>query len=112
MDEDDDEGDGFTLSATVATVTSRPRTKATRKRAKSADGAQVVSYRHLDKRVNNPEVGMVHPENDPDKPKTTWAYDPHIDPAVQFDIGRAQIEKLIDDALDSGDLERGVPWPS
>lgn len=104
--EEDDEGDGFTLTATVATVTSRTRAKATRKRAKSADGAQVISYRHLDKRVNNPEVGMVHPENDPDKPKTTWAYDPHIDPALQFDIGRAQIEKLIDDALDSGDLER------
>ncbi len=104
--DEDDEGDGFTLTATVATVTTRTRGKATGKRAKSADGAQVISYRHIDKRVNNPEVGMVHPENDPDKPKTTWAYDPHIDPALQFDIGRAQIEKLIDDALDSGDLER------
>lgn len=105
--EDDDEGDGFTLTATVATASARPRTKtSTKKRTKASDGAQVVSYRHLDKRVNNPEVGMVQPENDPDQPKTPWAYDPHIDPALQFDIGRAQIENLIDDALESGDPER------
>ena len=32
-----------------------------------------------------------------------WMYDPHIDPALQFDIGRAQIETLIDNALASGD---------
>jgi hypothetical protein len=55
--------------------------------------------------VNNPEVGMVHPENDPEQPKTTWTYDPHIDPALQFDSARARIEKLIDDALASGDTE-------
>ena len=72
----------------------------------SGDGAQVLSYRHLDKRVNNPEVGMVHPENDPDQPKTKWAYDPHIDPALQFDSSRSRIEKLIDDALASGDKDR------
>jgi adenine-specific DNA-methyltransferase len=46
---------------------------------------------------------LVDPETDPDAPKTTWAYDPHIDPAVQFDVGRAGIERFIDDALASGD---------
>jgi hypothetical protein len=71
--------------------------------AKSADGTQVLSYRHADRRKNNPEVGMVDPETDPDQPKTTWAYDPHIDPALQFDVGRAGIERFIDDALSSGD---------
>jgi adenine-specific DNA-methyltransferase len=30
-------------------------------------------------------------------------YDPHIDPALQFDVGRAQVEKLIDDVLASGE---------
>ena len=35
--------------------------------------------------------------------ETAWRYDPHLDPALQFDVGRAQIEKLIDDALASGD---------
>lgn len=64
---------------------------------------QVLSYRHDDTRVNNPEVGMVHPGNDPDQPKTAWAYDPHLDPALMFDSQRASVERLIDDALASGD---------
>lgn len=70
----------------------------------TADWKQmIVSYRHDAKRVNNPDVGMVNPETDPDQPKTAWAYDPHIDPALQFDVQRAHIERIIDDALESGD---------
>jgi len=64
---------------------------------------QILSYRHSDKRVNNPEVGMVTPRTDPDAGKTRWAYDPHLDPVLQFDPQRSRIEKLIDDALASGD---------
>jgi adenine-specific DNA-methyltransferase len=45
----------------------------------------------------------VDPDTDPAQPKTTWAYDPHIDPALQFDVGRAGIERFIDDALANGD---------
>lgn len=73
--------------------------------AQSPDGsaAQIISYRHADKRKNNPEVGIVTPATDPEAGKTRWAYDPHIDPALQFDPSRAAIEKLIDDALASGD---------
>lgn len=99
--EDDDE---FALESEEEPE-ARPRkaSKSKRKAARSNDPAQVVSYRHLDKRANNPEVGMVHPENDPDQPKTTYAYDPHIDPALMFDTARARIEKVIDDALASGD---------
>ena len=51
--------------------------------------------------MNNPEVGMVHPENDPDQPRTAYAYDPHIDPALMFDSARARVEKVIDNALAS-----------
>jgi adenine-specific DNA-methyltransferase len=76
-------------------------TKAKTRGAESEE--KVVAYQHKDHRTNNPEVGLVTPDDDPDQPKTTWAYDPHIDPALQFDIGRAQIERLIDDALASGD---------
>jgi len=68
--------------------------------------AQILSYRHRDKRVNNPEVGMVNPKTDPDAGKTRWAYDPHLDPALQFDPQRSRIEKLIDDALASGHTEQ------
>ncbi len=81
----------------------RKRRVPTTAKGAAGDEAQILSYRHPDKRKNNPDVGMVKPENDPEQPKTTWAYDPHLDPALQFDMGRAAIEKLIDDALASGD---------
>ena len=68
--------------------------------------AEILSYRHLDKRVNNPEVGMVTPFTDPDAGKTRWKYDPHIDPSLQFDSQRAWTENLIDDALASNDPEQ------
>lgn len=44
---------------------------------------------------------MVNAASDPDQPKTIWAYDPHLAPELQFDIRRARIETLIDDALES-----------
>ena len=76
------------------------------KQKKAAGKPTIISYRHTDKRKNNPEVGMVSESTDPDDGKDRWCYDPHIDPALQFDFGRAQVEKLIDDALESGDPER------
>ncbi|MBC6941121.1 MAG: hypothetical protein DWB45_00155 [Xanthomonadales bacterium] len=72
---------------------------------KGEDGVQVIAYQHDQKRRNNPDVGVVTPETDPEQPKTTWAYDPHIDPALQFDSARATVETLIDDALASGDAD-------
>ncbi|MCO5094063.1 MAG: site-specific DNA-methyltransferase [Xanthomonadaceae bacterium] len=77
------------------------KTEAASRRA--SEDARVIAYRHDQKRKNNPDVGVVTPETDPEQPRTTWAWDPHIDPALQFDVGRAQIERLIDDALASGD---------
>ena len=64
---------------------------------------KVLSYRHDQRRVNNPEVGLVTPDDDADEHETRYAYDPHIDPALQFDSSRARFENLIDDALASGD---------
>lgn len=77
--------------------------KATRARRPAGGRTPVIAYRHDHKRINNPDVGVVTPETDPEQPRTTWAYDPHIDPALQFDVRRARIEALIDDALASGD---------
>ena len=65
--------------------------------------AQVLAYRHPDRRKNNPEVGLVNTESDPEQPKTAWAYDPHLDPALQFDSARAQADALIADALAGND---------
>jgi len=63
---------------------------------------QVLSYRHPDRRVNNPEVGLVNEESDPEQPKTVWSYDPHLDPALQFDSSRAHAESITDEALQLG----------
>ena len=73
---------------------------------KSDEPTQVLSYRHNETRVNNPEVGMVHADTDPDGDKTTWSYDPHLDPVLNFDSARSGIETLIDDALAGDDPRR------
>lgn len=85
------------------TLAQARQAKAEVKARRVEDSAKVIAYRHDEKRKNNPDVGVVTPDNDPDQPRTAWAYDPHIDPALQFDVGRAKIESLIDEALASGD---------
>ncbi|MBS4011602.1 MAG: site-specific DNA-methyltransferase, partial [Roseovarius sp.] len=107
-DEDDAENEtednDFALEAEEPVGPSARKVGVKKKAARKAQGpVQVLSYRHTETRVNNPEVGMVHPENDPDQPKTVWKYDPHLDPALMFDSQRGAVEKLIDDALGSGD---------
>jgi adenine-specific DNA-methyltransferase len=51
----------------------------------------IESYEHKGKeRVNNPPVGLVTPDTDPDAgAKQTYAYDPHIDPQLQW-AGKAE----------------------
>ena len=51
----------------------------------------IESYEHKDKqRVNNPPVGLVTPDTDPDAgAKKTYAYDPHLDPQLQW-AGKAE----------------------
>lgn len=63
---------------------------------------QVLSYRYDEKRKNNPHVGMVDTHSDGVEEEKAWYYDPHIDPALQFDSARSQVENLIDEALASG----------
>jgi adenine-specific DNA-methyltransferase len=76
-----------------AAARAKPRAKPRGKGARKPDEpAQVLSYRHGETRVNNPEVGMVHAATDPDGAKTKWAYDPHLDPVLNFDSARAGIE--------------------
>lgn len=68
----------------------------------AGDSAQVLSYRHTDKRKNNPEVGLVNEESDPQQPKKEWAYNPHLDPVLNFASSRAELENLVVDALNEG----------
>jgi adenine-specific DNA-methyltransferase len=51
----------------------------------------IVSYKHLDKeRLNNPPVGIVTPETDPDTgKKKKYEYDPHLDPQLVW-AGKAE----------------------
>ena len=91
------------LAESDATPARRPGKTASQSRSRKNEGKQVVSYRYDEKRKNNPQVGMVDTTSDGVEGETTWAYDPHIDPALNFDIARAGIENLIDDALASGD---------
>ncbi len=112
-----DDLDGFSLQSQSASYStpsppvakkSAAPTKASVSGAGGAtsDAAQIASYRHADKRVNNPEVGMVTPATDPEAGKTRWAYDPHLDPALNFDPQRSAIESLIDNALESGNPDQ------
>ena len=51
---------------------------------------QIEQYDHKDKtRANNPPVGLVTPETDPDLGKKTYQYDPHLDPQLVW-AGKAE----------------------
>lgn len=64
--------------------------------------ADILSYRHPDRRKNNPEVGMVTPATDPDEGKTRWQHDPHLDPTLSW-TGKAERirAELDEDALEA-----------
>jgi adenine-specific DNA-methyltransferase len=94
------------LLAAASQAAAKARKPAKTKAAPQAPAtgdAQVLAYRHADRRKNNPEVGLVNEASDPEQAKTPWAYDPHLDPALQFDSARAGAEKLIEDALAGDD---------
>lgn len=62
-----DPGSAESGSARRASAVDRPKVSAAQSEPK-----QVLSYRHDETRVNNPEVGMVHAGTDPDGGKTVW----------------------------------------
>ena len=51
----------------------------------------IENYDHRDKeRLNNPPVGLVTPQTDPElSKKTKYEYDPHLDPSLQW-AGKAE----------------------
>ncbi|MDP9186247.1 MAG: site-specific DNA-methyltransferase, partial [Verrucomicrobiota bacterium] len=51
---------------------------------------RIEQYEHKDKtRVNNPQVGLVDAAVDPPEKKKSYAYDPHLDPQLQW-AGKAE----------------------
>jgi hypothetical protein len=76
------------------------------RRTRKPGKKQIDQYDHKEaSRANNPPVGLVTPETDRDAGKKTYAYDPHIDPSLQFDPQRSQIEKIIDDGIAAETIE-------
>ena len=57
-----------------------------RKPGNSNSEQPIEAYEHKDKeRINNPPVGLVTPDTDPDAgQQKIYAYDPHIDPQLQW----------------------------
>ena len=63
----------------------RRKKKAKPKKEIVTDESPVEQYVHPDKkRKNNPPVGMVDPNNDPDQPSKRYSYDPRLDPQLQW----------------------------
>jgi hypothetical protein len=55
------------------------------KRAKSSKKKPIEQYEHKGKkRMNNPPVGLVDTKTDAPEGKKTYAYDPHLDPQLQW----------------------------
>jgi len=61
-----------------------------RSSAVAPEQKKVEQYEHRGKkRANNPPVGLVTPESDQDAPKKAYAYDPHLDPRLDWS-GKAE----------------------
>lgn len=59
-------------------------------RQKKPDQRAIGQYKHENQqRVNNPPVGLVTPDTDPDGDSNNYAYDPHLDPQLVW-AGKAE----------------------
>jgi len=66
-------------------------------------GKRIEDYNHKkNKKLNNPDVGLVNADNDSNNKPKMWSFDPHIDPELNFDLKRCNIEKLINFTLGKG----------
>lgn len=73
---------------------------------KSSDKKTIEQYDHKgEKRLNNPPIGLVTAETDKETTKKVYAYDPHIDPSLQFDSYSSEIEKIINNGLEANSIE-------
>jgi hypothetical protein len=81
----------LTLTRSASEEAQRTTRDASEPRATRSGGKRAIEhYEHTDKtRMNNPPVGLVTPENDPDAGKKRYAYDPHLDPTLVW-AGKAE----------------------
>lgn len=78
-------------SPTEFTLTAPEAKKKTRAPAapRSTDGEPTGDYRHDDTRKNNPPAGLIDLDKPPPQPKRKYAYDPHLDPQLEWS-GKAE----------------------
>lgn len=79
------------------------------KRQEKTKKKPIEQYEHKGKRrLNNPPVGLVDAKTDAAERKKTYAYDPHIDPTLQFDqqSGRHAIEEAFGRTRATADAAR------
>jgi adenine-specific DNA-methyltransferase len=56
-----------------------------KKKSAASETKPLEQYTHKGKqRTNNPPVGLVTPDTDKEEGKKTYAYDPHLDPSLQW----------------------------
>jgi adenine-specific DNA-methyltransferase len=59
-------------------------------KSKTPPHKTIEPYEHKGKqRLNNPPVGLVNADSEPEEPRKTYAYDPHLDPSLQW-AGKAE----------------------
>ena len=68
----------------------RPRATKAKPAPREKPERPIEHYEHAGKlRANNPHVGLVTAETDRDEGKRRYAYDPHLDPQLQW-AGKAE----------------------
>ena len=76
---------GGLKDADVGGTKRRRKKRAKVKKVTVTGESPVEQYVHPnEKRKNNPPVGMVDPNNDPDQPSKRYSYDPRLDPQLQW----------------------------
>ena len=57
---------------------------------KKAGGKGIAAYEHPEReRANNPPIGLVTPDTDPEEPPGKYEFDPHLDPSLHW-AGKAE----------------------
>jgi len=104
-----------TLKTTVQTASASASARGKSKQAANPAAStprprSVKQYDHRTKtRLNNPPVGLVTPDTDPDHAPKTYAYDAHLDPQLIW-AGKAEHEDLTVDTVSLHVHERIDPF--
>ena len=65
-------------------------------KSKAKSAQDIDQYKHEKTRPNNPPVGLVTPQTDPDQSSKKYSYDPHLDPQLQWSGKLDNLEFKVD----------------